>query len=149
MTPEEARNAAITRRWFTEGWTTNPDSAEETFSPRFVTNGLEVGVKGPKDTVLRRIAAFSELKTEIEDLIAKDDQVVVRVLWRGVQTGDYAGLPASGKSVELRVFSIWRFEGGKVVDNWTIQDQFTLLQQVGYLPADLTTAQGRSSKPLK
>ncbi|MES1197039.1 MAG: ester cyclase [Pseudomonadota bacterium] len=148
MSPEETLNAAVTRRWFTEGWTTNPDLAEATFSPRFITNGLEVGIKGPKDTVLRRIAAFSELTTEIEDLIAKDDQVVVRVLWRGVHSGDYAGVPASGKRVELRVFSIWRFEDGKVVDNWTVQDQFTLLQQVGYLPVDLTTAQGRSSKPL-
>lgn len=39
--------------------------------------------------------------------------------------------------------SIWRFAEGKVVDNWTIQDQFSLLQQTGYLSQDLTTAQGR------
>jgi len=54
-------------------------------------------------------------------------------------------VPPSGKQVEVRVISMWRFEDGKAVDNWTIQDQFTLLQQTGYLPGTLTTAQGRTA----
>ena len=41
--------------------------------------------------------------------------------------------------------SIWRFEHGKVVDNWTIRVQFALLQQVGYLSQELITARGRRS----
>jgi hypothetical protein len=45
------------------------------------------------------------------------------------------------------VISIWRFAGGKVVDNWTIQDQFSLLQQTGYLSQELTTAQGSRNAP--
>ncbi|WP_328551361.1 ester cyclase [Streptomyces sp. NBC_00358] len=139
----EQANAEITRRWFTGGWTTDPDMADDVFSPQFRTDGLLVGVRGPLETVRRRLAAFPDLETEIEDLISAADKVVVRVRWTGTQTGDYSGVPAGGKRVEVRVMSIWRFAEGKVVDNWTIQDQFSLLQQTGYLSQDLTTAQGR------
>jgi hypothetical protein len=31
-------------------------------------------------------------------------------------------------------FAVWRFEGGKVAEISTIQDQFALLKQIGYLP---------------
>ncbi|GAA2361325.1 ester cyclase [Dactylosporangium salmoneum] len=138
-------NASLARRWFTEGWTTAPTMADDLFSPQFRTNGLVVGVDGPRTTVLRRLAGFPDLTTEIEDLIAVDDTVVVRVVWKGTHSGTYGGLPPSGSRVEVRVMSIWRFEHGKVVDNWTIQDQFSLLQQVGYLSQELTTAQGHTS----
>jgi predicted ester cyclase len=143
----EQVNADITHRWFTEGWTTDPDMADEVFSPQFRTNGLLVGVYGPLDTVRRRLGAFQDLETEVEDLIASGDKVVVRVRWTGTHTGEYSGAPASGKRVEVRVISIWRFAGGKVVDNWTIQDQFSLLQQTGYLSQELTTAQGSRNAP--
>jgi predicted ester cyclase len=142
MTEQEQLNAKITRRWFTEGWTTNPGLAPHVFSPAFVTNGAHAGIEGPKRTVESRIAAFPDLSTIIEQLIVSGDTIVVRVLWSGTHTGAYAGVAATGKRVSVRVISMWRFEEGRVVENWTLQDQFTLLQQVGYLPTDLTTAQG-------
>jgi steroid delta-isomerase-like uncharacterized protein len=138
-------NAAITRRWFTEGWVSRDRAlAESTFSPKFMTNGLVVGVDGPYLTIQSRLAGFPDVGTEIEEVVAAGDRVVIRILWKGTHTGPYGGVPASGKKVEVRVISMWRFEDGKVVDNWTIQDQFSLLQQIGYLPPTLTTAQGRA-----
>ncbi|MGO9191224.1 MAG: hypothetical protein ACLP8X_22585, partial [Streptosporangiaceae bacterium] len=41
---------------------------------------------------------------------------------------------ASGKPVEVRDFAVRCFEGGKVVEILTIQDQFGLLKQIGYFP---------------
>jgi hypothetical protein len=42
--------------------------------------------------------------------------------------------------VEIRDFAVWRFADGKVAEISTIQDQFTLLKQVGYLPAEVPQA---------
>jgi len=138
-------NEAVTRRWFTEGWTTNADLADEVFDTEFATNGIVVGIEGPRSTVLRRLDGFPDLSTVIEDVVATGDMVVIRVLWRGTHTGSYAGLAPTGKHVSVRVISMWRFERGKVVENWTLQDQFGLLQQVGYLSPELTTAQGTTT----
>jgi hypothetical protein len=45
--------------------------------------------------------------------------------------------------VQVPDFAIWRFKDGQVVEISTIQDQFALLKQIGYLPAKST----RRSRP--
>jgi ketosteroid isomerase-like protein len=42
--------------------------------------------------------------------------------------------------VRVAYFAIWRFKDGKVVEISTIQDQFALLKQVGYLPGEVYAA---------
>ncbi len=58
----------------------------------------------------------------------------------GVQTdGWYA-------PVVVRSIAIGRFENDRVVENWNVQDQFVLLQQVGFLGDDITGAQVPDSR---
>jgi steroid delta-isomerase-like uncharacterized protein len=140
MSSEE--NAATMQRWFTEGWKGDVEMADEIFSPTLTTNGIVVGIAGPKRNITNQLTGFPDVTTVIEEVIAAGDKVVLRVLWQGTHTGPYSGVPATGKPVEVRVLSSWRFDQyGKVEEIWTIQDQFSLLQQVGYLPADLYSAQ--------
>ena len=77
-------------------------------------------------------------------LLVSDDTVTVQVRWTGTHTGSYGGVPATNRAVDVRVISIWRFVDNKVVENWALQDQFGLVQQVDYLPANLTSAQVRT-----
>jgi hypothetical protein len=42
--------------------------------------------------------------------------------------------------VRVPDFATWRFEDGKVVEISTIQDQFALLRQIGYLPGEVYAA---------
>jgi predicted ester cyclase len=50
------------------------------------------------------------------------------------------GIEAAGKQVEVPDFAVWRFEGGKVAEISTLQDQFALLKQIGYLPGEVYAA---------
>lgn len=134
-------NTATTRRWFTEGWTGNMTLAEEIIAPSFSTNGIVVGPAGPKRNIANRLTGFPDVQTTVEEVIAEGDEVVIRVLWRGTHTGAYSGVPATSKSVAVRVISIWRFEDGKVVEKWRMQDQFSLLQQVGAISPAISGAQ--------
>jgi predicted ester cyclase len=56
----------------------------------------------------------------MEELLAFEDKVVIRVPWRGTHTGAYSGVPPTGLPVEVRIISIWRFERGRVVQNRTV-----------------------------
>ena len=138
-----AGNAAMARRWFTEGWLGNVGLAEEIFSANFRSNGIAVGPRGPARGVVGRLAAFPGLRVDIEELVAIDDKVIVRLLWQGTHQGMYCGLPLTEKLVAIRVISMWRCEGGKAVENWTIQDRFALAQQVGVIAP--THFRGRST----
>jgi predicted ester cyclase len=45
--------------------------------------------------------------------------------------GDWLGLPASGRRLELRVMDIWRREGGLLKENWVAIDIPQMLLQMG------------------
>jgi predicted ester cyclase len=134
-------NAMLARRWFTEGWTGNLDLADNLFAADFTTNGKRVGPAGPKRNVMNRLTGFPDMQSSIEEQIALDDKVVTRVLWRGTHLGLYSGVPPTGKAVEVMALILWRFQEGKVVEDWTVADQFGLFQQLGVLPATLLGAQ--------
>jgi len=45
---------------------------------------------------------------EIHDQIAQGDLVANRITWRGVHSGDLAGVPATGRPIELRGNTIYK-----------------------------------------
>ena len=71
---------------------------------------------------------------EVHDQIAQGDLVVNRVTWRGVHTAALAGVPATGRSVELRGINMFRVRDGRVVEQWAQLDMLGLLQQIGAIP---------------
>lgn len=95
---------------------------------------------GPNRRIQERLAGFPDLTTDIVDMFSVDDKIVTRLVWRGTHTGSYGGIKASGKQVAVPGFAVWRCEGGKVVEKSTIQDQFSLLKQIGYLPGEVCAA---------
>ncbi len=131
---------AIARRWFTEGWTGNLAMADEIFSEDVRTNGVHVGVAGPVGRIRDRLTAFPDLTTSIEDMFVSGDKLAVTLIWRGTHDGRYGGVPATGKPVEVRDTAIWHFQNGKVVEILTLQDQFGMLKQIGYLPEGVHAA---------
>jgi predicted ester cyclase len=71
---------------------------------------------------------------EIHDQIAQCDLVVNRVTWRGIHSGVMAGVPATGRSVELKGLNMFCISDGRVVEQWAELDMLGLLQQIGAIP---------------
>jgi predicted ester cyclase len=134
------RYLGIARRWFTEGWTGNLAMAEEIFSEDLTNNGVRVGVAGPVGRIRERLSGFPDLTTTIQDMFVSGDKLAVTLIWRGTHTGPYGGVAASGKPVEVRDTAIWHFRDGKVTEILTLQDQFGMLKQIGYLPESVRAA---------
>jgi len=130
----------VARRWFTEGWTGNLELADGIFSEDLRTNGVHVGVAGPVGRIRDRLAGFPDLTTSIQDMFVSGDKLAVTLIWRGTHTGPYGGVAATGKPVEARDTAIWHFRDGKVTEILTLQDQFAILKQIGYLPDGVVAA---------
>jgi predicted ester cyclase len=75
------------------------------------------------------------LYVTIEDMIAEGDKVVVRMTMRGTQQGALGGIPPTGKQVAVSTIDIVRIEGGKIAEEWGIDDRLGMLQQLGLVPA--------------
>jgi predicted ester cyclase len=76
-------------------------------------------------------AAFPDLVTSVEDVVAEGDRVVVRGTDRGTHQGDFMGRAASGRLVTTTWTEIFRMESGKAVEGWVETDTKGLMDQLG------------------
>jgi steroid delta-isomerase-like uncharacterized protein len=78
--------------------------------------------------------AFPDSRVTIDDMIAEGDQVVTKKTFRGTHEGEFAGIPPTGKTVELQFVDIMRVHNGKIVEHWNCIDQLSFMQQLGVIP---------------
>jgi steroid delta-isomerase-like uncharacterized protein len=79
-------------------------------------------------------AGFPDAQATIDDMIAEGDQVAKRYTFRGTQTGEFQGIPPTGKSIAMTGITIYRFAGGKVAECWWNYDTIGAMQQLGVIP---------------
>lgn len=73
--------------------------------------------------------------SEITDMIAERDKVVLRWTFRGTQQGELMGIPPTGKQVTMAGISIYHFANGMLAEIWENYDKLGFLQQLGVIPA--------------
>ena len=78
-------------------------------------------------------AALPDLTATMEDLIVSGDRVVGRFVYRGTHRGDFMGIPATGRPVEMRSIDIWRVADGLFVEHWDELNTLEFFQQIGAL----------------
>jgi len=87
-------------------------------------------------------AALPDLTATMEDLVMSGDRVVGRFVYRGTHRGEFMGIPASGRPVEMRSIDIWRVADGLFVEHWDELNTLEFFQQLGALPQLAPTAEG-------
>ena len=90
--------------------------------------------------------AFPDLHLDVEELIVAGDTVVIRLTFRGTDTGGYVGRPPTGRVVEEWVVDIMHFEGDRVISEWIGADKLGLFIQLGVLD-DPWPSQAEESTP--
>jgi predicted ester cyclase len=89
------------------------------------------------------LTAFPDLHIAIEKMIAAEDTVVSWDVWTGTQEGPFPqwGAPATGRRMSRESIIIWRLECGRIVESSVVQDNLTMLRQLGIITDDeLATA---------
>ena len=97
---------------------------------------LPDGIAGVRMEFELSLAAFSgsDFRHEIEDQIAEGDKVVSRIKAWGTHTGDFMGIPATGKEVTMEAIVVHRIANGKIVEHWSQVDALRLYNQLGAFP---------------
>src|SRR5918997_6603265 len=93
-------------------------------------------------------SAFPDLRISIEEQIAEGDKVVSHFTIRGTHQGAFRGLAPTGKEIELKGVTTFRFsEEGKVVETWDSYDQLSLIRQSTEQELQLARSIQRASLP--
>lgn len=79
--------------------------------------------------------AMPDVSWKAEEFIAEGDKVMVRFTMTGTQTNPLMGMPASGKKICITAMNIYEFKDGKIVREHGLPDLFSLLVQLGAIPA--------------
>ena len=48
-----------------------------------------------------------------------------------IHSGEFMGIPATGKKVQIKYMDFWKVENGKISDNWVMVDFPYILKQLG------------------
>jgi len=98
--------------------------------------GFEPGKAGVIEMFRMYLAAFPDLRLEAEDVLVDGDKVVARVRATGTHQGEFMGMPATGKSVDVQLIDIIRFgDDGLAREHWGVFDSLGMMQQLGAIPA--------------
>ena len=74
--------------------------------------------------------AFPDLQAHIEDIVAAEDKVAVRLRFRGTHSGEFLGYPPTGRTVEYVSHEFYRIADGLIAEEWICSDTATLLRQL-------------------
>jgi steroid delta-isomerase-like uncharacterized protein len=146
-------NRQVAYRFYNELWNKgNYAAAPELLHPEHYDHTLPPlpGLQQGRDGVLQLMetfrAGFADLVMSVEMVICEGDYVGEVLTLRGTHTGTFAGIPPTGKPIEVRSVNICRIEDGLVRERWGASDDLGLMQQLGILPAPGTRAWNASLK---
>jgi predicted ester cyclase len=129
------KNIRLIRRVIEEGLSQhNLELIDEFFDPDFVENqfGIKPTIPGMKESFEALYRAFPDYHLVIDDLVAEEDRVWLRMTCTGTNTGGFMG-NVYGKSFKITIMDVVRIKDGKVVEHWGVPDRFHLLLQLGLL----------------
>jgi steroid delta-isomerase-like uncharacterized protein len=135
-------NKSIALRFAQGGWGTYP-GWEATWNELLSTDVIHhfnsapepiVGLEANKTFNASLFQGFPDIQHQIEDLIAEGDKVMYRTTIKGTHTGEFMGIPPTGKSAVLNDFTLLRIANGKIVEWWYDCNLMALMQQLGLMP---------------
>lgn len=138
MSNEE--NKATSRRFYEELFNRgNLDAAEEIVSSDFVLHdpNLPEEVRGPeglKQFVTLYRNAFPDIDFTIDKQVAEDDMVGTRWVARGTHQGELMGIAPTGTRVAVEAFTLHRFSGARIAEDWAHYDALGMMRQLGVIP---------------
>jgi steroid delta-isomerase-like uncharacterized protein len=97
------------------------------------------GLPPTKDGVVQyfriMLAAFPDLRMDVQDSFASGDKAVARLRISGTHQGEFMGIPATGKPVSVNLIDITRFgDDGLAREHWGVADLLAMMQQLGVIP---------------
>ena len=128
-------NEAVAREYATF-WNTGEESlARDALAVNFIDKTPPEGRRqGPEGAILASRAfrqAVPDLRCDVEQMIVAGDRVVSHLHFHGHFTGTFGTRKGKGQNIDFIATDIYQIRGGKITANWHIEDNLTLMKQLG------------------
>jgi predicted ester cyclase len=134
----QVKSQVIAARRYDTFWNTGDEAlARASLAPNFIDSTLPAGRPqgpgGPLAASKLMRAAIPDLSCAIEQMIVAGDRVVVHLRFRGHFTRHFGQIQGHGKTINFIATDIYRIADGRIAENWHIEDNLTLQQQLGLI----------------
>jgi predicted ester cyclase len=126
----------LAARRYDSFWNTGDESLARAalaanFTDSTLPPGRPQGIDGPLAASRTFRSAVPDLHCEVEQMIVAGNRVVVHLHFTGHFTGVFKGAQGNGQPIDFIATDIYRVAEGRIAENWHIEDNLTLLQQLG------------------
>jgi predicted ester cyclase len=134
----QVHSQVIAARRYDTFWNTGDEALARTaLAPNFIDSTLPTGrpqgLAGPLAASKLVRAAIPDLSCEIEQMIVAGDRVVAHLHFHGHFTGHFGLMEGKGQTINFIATDIYRIVDGRIAENWHIEDNLTLQQQLGLI----------------
>lgn len=144
-----SENKAVAERLLETFNSGDYDQMREIFAPDFVNHnpppfpGATADVDGLIRTIQMFRGAFPDAHGEVVRTVVEGDIVVLHDVVRGTHEGEFMGVPATDKDVEVEFVHIFRVADGRIAERWGLVDAMGLMMQLGAMPEPAGAGQAR------
>lgn len=107
---------------------------DKNFDPNVVqinnTGNLE-GITAFRDYYKNFLTGFSDIKFTVKNIFGQDNKIVKHWNFTGKHTGDFFGIPATGKRVDVEGVTLVKMKDGRIAQEQDFMDNGVLMQQLG------------------
>lgn len=93
-----------------------------------------VGIADFKAYYQNFLTGFSEIEFTIVDIFGQDNKIMKHWNFKGKHTGDFFGIPATGKAVDIDGVTLVKMNKGKITQEQDFMDNLTFMSQLGINP---------------
>ncbi|HEX9468572.1 MAG TPA: ester cyclase [Bradyrhizobium sp.] len=122
--------------WNTGDETLLKQAVAANFTDRTLPPGRPQGPEGPAFASRQFRGAVPDLAVGVEKMIVAGSYVTVHMKFAGHFTGKLGQTQGNGQGINFIATDLVKVEDGKIVDNWHIEDNLTLLKQMGIVHLD-------------
>lgn len=97
--------------------------------------GDDAGRPAIRESMAQFLSAFSDFSATVEDSVAAEDTVAMRVTLRGTHDGEFMGAEPTGRTFEIENMVFTRIEDGKIAERWLQPDVLGLVRQLDLEPS--------------
>jgi predicted ester cyclase len=136
---EQADAQIIAARRYDTFWDAGDEAlARSALASNFIDDTLPIGraqgIDGPLAASRFMRVAIPDLRCEIEQMIVAGDRVVTHLRFHGHFTGRFGQIRGQGQTINFIATDIYRIADGRIAENWHIEDNLALQQQLGLVP---------------
>ena len=94
-----------------------------------------VGIEGFKSFYANFVTGFSNKEFTIVDIFGQGDKLVKHWKFKGTNSGEFFGMPATGKDVDIEGTTLVEMKDGKITKEQDFFDNMVFMQQLGIASA--------------